>query len=171
MQEKTAPVFVVATANNHESIPPEFLRAGRFDEIFFVDLPNIIEREEIFSILLRKGGHNVKDFNLKILATKTENFSGAEIEKSIDKAMLIGFADKKRKIKTQDIVKCIGEIKTLFAMRNEDFERLRDWADTQCLKANSTEKSDISIDEDIISSKENADDLITNTGRDLEVDE
>lgn len=167
MQEKTAPVFVVATANNHESIPPEFLRAGRFDEIFFVDLPNEFEREEIFSILLRKCGYNVKDFNLKLLATKTANFSGAEIEKAIDKAMLIGFADKKRKIKNDDIIKCVGEIKTLFTMRNDDFEKLRDWADTQCLKANSTEKADIQT---VVENSKSDDLITTNTGRDLEVD-
>ena len=136
MQEKTSAVFVVATANDHQSIPPEFLRAGRFDEIFFVDLPNKEEREEIFKVLLRLRGLEHGSFNLTLLAGSSENYSGAEIEKGIDKAMLAGFLDKKRKITTKDIEIALGSFKTLFQMRPADFGELRDWADSQCIRAN-----------------------------------
>jgi SpoVK/Ycf46/Vps4 family AAA+-type ATPase len=144
MQEKTSSVFVVATANDHQSIPPEFLRAGRFDEIFFVDLPNKNEREEIFEVLLRLRGINFSNFNIPLLAEKSQNYSGAEIEKAIDNAMLVGFTDNQRIINTDDISKALGEFKTLFEMRKSDFEDLREWADSQCLKANEPEVNKVS---------------------------
>jgi ATP-dependent 26S proteasome regulatory subunit len=136
MQEKKSSVFVVATANDHQSIPPEFLRAGRFDEIFFVDLPNPDERKEIFEVLLRLRNIDYTNFNTALLAERSENYSGAEIEKGIDNAMLIGFMDKKRKINTDDILQALTEFRTLFDMRKGDFEELREWADAQCVKAN-----------------------------------
>jgi len=136
MQEKTSSVFVVATANDHQAIPPEFLRAGRFDEIFFVDLPNIEERVEIFEVLLRLRGIDSSGFNIQKLAKNSENFSGAEIEKAIDNAMLVGFSEKARPIKDKDIAKAFTLFKSLFQMRESDFEELREWADTRCRKAN-----------------------------------
>lgn len=136
MQEKTSSVFVVATANDQKLIPPEFLRAGRFDEIFFVDLPHVEEREDIFKVLLRLRGIDSTEFNIPLLAGRSENYSGAEIEKGIDNAMLEGFLDNKRPITTDDILKSISSFKTLFDMRKSDFEELREWADTQCVKAN-----------------------------------
>jgi len=148
MQEKTAPVFVVATANDHSVIPAEFLRAGRFDEIFFVDLPNEEERKEIFSVLLRKRKYESSGFNLGVLSSKSVNYSGAEIEKAIDNAMLVGFEDKKRKITTDDIVKEFKRFKSLFVQRADDFELLRNWADNCCVKANSEpgKKIDLGLD-------------------------
>ncbi|KKL92075.1 hypothetical protein LCGC14_1888340 [marine sediment metagenome] len=147
MQEKTSPVFVVATANDHDSIPAEFLRAGRFDEIFFVDLPNETERREIFSILLRKRNLKIKDFNLDLLAGKSvsDMYSGAEIEKGIDNAMLIGFQDKRRKINDDDIRKSLKGFKPLFVMRNEDFEGIREWAEERCRPANETDKGTVNL--------------------------
>ena len=139
MQEKTSSVFVVATANDHQSIPPEFLRAGRFDEIFFVDLPNKNEREEIFNVLLRIRNIDATSFNTPLLAEKSKDYSGAEIEKSIDNAMLAGFMDGKRPIATDDILEALGGFKTLFEMRRGDFEDLRDWAKSQCVMANKEE--------------------------------
>jgi ATP-dependent 26S proteasome regulatory subunit len=147
MQEKTSPVFVVATANDHESIPPEFLRAGRFDEIFFVDLPNEQERKEIFEVLLKKRGYEAKDFNLDLLSGDpiSRNYSGAEIEKAIDVAMLAGFDDKKRKIKDDDISKAIKGFKSLFEMRAESFETLQEWAKEKCIRANSDDKGKVDL--------------------------
>jgi len=147
MQEKTSPVFVVATANDHGSIPAEFLRAGRFDEIFFVDLPNEIEREEIFSILLRKRKLKVKDFNLKLLASDnvSKDYSGAEIEKGIDNAMLVGYQEKKRKINDDDIRKALEGFKPLFIMRNEDFGDIREWAEQRCRPANAIDKGKVNL--------------------------
>jgi len=136
MQEKESPVFVIATANDHQAIPPEFLRAGRFDEIFFVDLPNVEEREEIFDVLLRIRGIESKNINTPMLAESTEGFSGAEIEKAIDNAMLAGFMDGSRPIDSDDIKKAKGEFKSLFEMRKSDFEELREWAANKCRMAN-----------------------------------
>ena len=129
-------MFVIATANDHQAIPPEFLRAGRFDEIFFVDLPNVEEREEIFDVLLRIRGIESKNINTPMLAESTEGFSGAEIEKAIDNAMLAGFMDGSRPIESDDIKKAKGEFKSLFEMRKSDFEELREWAANKCRMAN-----------------------------------
>jgi len=145
MQEKISPVFVVATANDHQAIPPEFLRAGRFDEIFFVDLPNVNEREEIFNVLLRLRGISNKEINVASLANKSENYSGAEIEKAIDNAMLAGFTDGSRPIVTKDIAVALGEFKSLFQMRESDFEELREWADKRCRKANEEVKKKVNL--------------------------
>ena len=93
MQEKTAPVFVVATANNINQLPPELLRKGRFEEIFFVDLPSQKEKENIFSIHLQKNRQNVSSFALDILAQKAEGFNGAEIEECIKEAMFTAYVE------------------------------------------------------------------------------
>jgi len=148
MQEKQSPVFVVATANDHESIPPEFLRAGRFDEIFFVDLPNPLERKEIFSVLLRKRNYKAKHFNLGSLSMKSEKYSGAEIEKAIDMAMLQAFIEEKRKICSDDIEKALVSFKPLYTMREGDFDDIRSWAEGRCRKANAeeVEKEIVNVD-------------------------
>lgn len=93
IQEKTAPVFVVATANNINQLPPELLRKGRFDEIFFVDLPSQKEKENIFSIHLQKNRQNVSSFALDILAQKAEGFNGAEIEECVKEAMFTAYVE------------------------------------------------------------------------------
>lgn len=93
MQEKTAPVFVVATANNINQLPPELLIKGRFDEIFFVDLPSQKEKENIFSIHLQKNRQNVSSFALDILAQKAEGFNGAEIEECVKEAMFTAYVE------------------------------------------------------------------------------
>jgi len=81
MQEKTAPVFLIATANDVSQLPPEMLRKGRFDEIFFVDLPDATERADIWSIHLRKRNRDVSKFNLKALGKESQGFSGAELSR------------------------------------------------------------------------------------------
>jgi ATP-dependent 26S proteasome regulatory subunit len=148
MQEKTSPVFVVATANDHQAIPPEFLRAGRFDEIFFVDLPNVDEREEIFEVLLRIRGIKSKKINTKLLSERSKGYSGAEIEKGIDNAMLTGFRDNCRVIDTDDIVKALSEFKSLFEMRKSDFEELREWAENKCRMANEEASRVVNLGQD-----------------------
>lgn len=135
MQEKTAPVFVVATANDYTSIPAEFLRAGRFDEIFFVNIPNRTERNEIFSVQLIGKGWNPDDFDISELSQITEKYSGAEIEKAIDKAMLVGFAEDKRAITTEDIKVAIKAFKPLAEMRGDEFEGMAEWAEANCVSA------------------------------------
>jgi len=140
MQEKTAPVFVVATANDYTSIPAEFLRAGRFDEIFFVNTPNRTERKEIFSVQLRRKRYDPVDFDLSTLASETENYSGAEIEKAIDKAMLVGFAEGKRPITTRDISIAASAFTPLAVMRADEFEGMAEWADQNCVSASLEEE-------------------------------
>ena len=127
MQEKTAPVFLMATANDVSSLPPEMLRKGRFDEIFFVDLPDAEEREQIFSIHILKRKRDVEKFNLKALAKASDGFSGAEIEQAIVSALYVAF-DAKRELLQKDV---IGELKAtvpLSVMMREDIQQLRDWA-------------------------------------------
>src|SRR5437899_11107311 len=87
LQEKTSPVFVIATANNVDELPPEMMRKGRFDDIFFVDLPSIPERKDIFEIHLRKRGRDPDKFELDKLAEKSEGFTGAEIEQAVVSAL------------------------------------------------------------------------------------
>lgn len=137
MQEKTDPVFVVCTANDHRSIPPEFMRAGRFDEVFFVDLPSYDERKEIFEVLLKKKKRKPKNFDLDKLSSISKNYSGAEIEKSIEVALFEGFYQKKKDIDTEDIVKAIGTFQPLSQMRNEEYKEMKSWAEKTCIMANS----------------------------------
>jgi ATP-dependent 26S proteasome regulatory subunit len=91
MQEKTTPCFVVATANNISALPPELLRKGRFDEIFFLDLPTLEERKEIFKVHLTKRNRIIQDFDISTLAQDAAGYVGAEIEQAIIDAMYIGF--------------------------------------------------------------------------------
>jgi len=92
LQEKTAPVFIVATANDVSQLPPELLRKGRFDEIFFVDLPELDERKEIFRIHLAKRKRDPSQFNIDSFAASSEGFSGAEIEQAVVSALFEAFA-------------------------------------------------------------------------------
>src|SRR5207237_345876 len=92
LQEKTAPVFVVATANRIEALPPELLRKGRFDEIFFIDLPSAAERLEIFRIHIEKRQRDCAKFDLDALSTAAEGFSGSEIEQAVIAGLYLAFA-------------------------------------------------------------------------------
>lgn len=108
MQEKTSPVFVVATANNIEHLPPELLRKGRFDEIFFINLPNFQERRAIFQVHLQKYRPlTFRKFDIDLLAEKTADFSGAEIEQAIIEGMYIAF-HQGRDLENDDILKAIA---------------------------------------------------------------
>ncbi len=127
IQEKTAPVFVVATANDVQDLPPELLRKGRLDEIFFVDLPRAKERGEIFAIHLRRVGRDPDKFDLEALALASEGFSGAEIEQAIISAMHDSFFAK-REVETGDITQAIGETVPLATTMRERIQDLRDWS-------------------------------------------
>ena len=128
MAEKTSPVFVVATANNIQSLPPELLRRGRFDEIFFVGLPTQEERKAIYEVhLSRLRAHNLQSYDLDRLAYETPNFSGAEIEQAIVEAMHIGFSQD-RDFSTQDILEAASQIVPLARTAQEQVEALQAWA-------------------------------------------
>lgn len=127
MQEKTAPVFVVATANNISSLRPELLRKGRFDEIFFLDLPSESERREIFSVLLKKNNRPAKEFDLELLARESHSFVGAEIEQAINDALYEAFCDKHQLLKTDHIIKSLKKLIPLSVSQKEEIGRLREW--------------------------------------------
>lgn len=127
MQEKTAPCFVVATANDISSLPPELLRKGRFDEIFFLDLPTSEERREIFSVHLRKRKRLPEDYDLDRLAAASNGYVGAEIEQAIIDAMYIGFNDGQREFVTEDILAALKRQVPLSISQRETISGLRNW--------------------------------------------
>jgi SpoVK/Ycf46/Vps4 family AAA+-type ATPase len=127
MQEKTSPVFVMATANRIERLPGEFLRKGRFDEIFFVDLPTPEERQDIFRIHLSKRRLDISRFDLEQLAKVSDGFSGAEIEQAIIAAMYEAFAQD-REFTQLDIIAAIKSTLPLSRTMTEQVSALRDWA-------------------------------------------
>ena len=127
LAEKKTPVFVVATANNIRALPPEMLRKGRFDEIFFVGLPNQTEREAIFKVHLAKlRPHSIGNYDAKRLAYETPEFSGAEIEQTIIEAMHIGFSQN-RDFTTDDILEAASQIVPLAKTAQEQIEYLQQW--------------------------------------------
>lgn len=148
MQEKTKPVFVVATANNISDLPPELLRKGRFDEIFFVDLPNKNERENIFKIHLAKYGQTtITDLN--ILAEKTKFFNGAEIEETVKEAMFLSYVEDpdKSQVSIRHLELAINQIVPLAQTMRRKIEGLREWASTRARPASSV-KNDEKIETD-----------------------
>jgi ATP-dependent 26S proteasome regulatory subunit len=130
LSEKTSPVFVVATANNIQALPPEMLRRGRFDEIFFVGLPTQEERRAIFAVhLSRLRPHNLQAYDLDRLAYETPDFSGAEIEQILIEAMHLGFSQN-RDFTTQDILEAASQLIPLARTAQDQIQLLQDWAAT-----------------------------------------
>jgi SpoVK/Ycf46/Vps4 family AAA+-type ATPase len=127
MQDKKSPVFVMATANRVERLPGEFLRKGRFDEIFFVDLPISEERQDIFNIHLSKRRRDIARFDIEQLAKVSEGFSGAEIEQAIIASMYDAFAQE-REFTQLDIIAAIKSTLPLSKTMTEQVTALRDWA-------------------------------------------
>jgi SpoVK/Ycf46/Vps4 family AAA+-type ATPase len=127
LQEKRAPVFVVATANDVTVLPPELLRRGRFDELFFVDLPTAPERAEILSIHLRRRGRDPLQFPLDELAAASERLSGAELEQVVSTALWTAFSSS-RDLVTTDLEQAIVETVPLYDTFEERIKELRDWA-------------------------------------------
>jgi len=134
LQEHEAPVFVVATANDIEALPPELLRKGRFDEIFFVDLPIEPVREEIFAIHLRKRKRNPDEFDLNALAQASEGFSGSEIERIVLSALHTAFSEKEE-LTTERLIKSLQLSPPLSVTMAERISSLREWAKGRCVSA------------------------------------
>ena len=130
MQEKTRPVFVVATANNISALPPELLRKGRFDEIFFVDLPTEEERKNIFSIHLKKRGQSPRDLAIDRLAKEAIGFNGAEIEECVKEAMFTAYVENsdEPKLTIKHLLDAIKGTVPLSSTRDVEIKALRDWA-------------------------------------------
>lgn len=134
LQERETPVFVVATANDIEALPPELLRKGRFDEIFFVDLPKQDVRKEIFSIHLSKCKRDPAKFDLDTLASASEGYSGAEIEQGIISALHEAYADRKG-LNTERILSALAASPPLSVTLAEQVQCLRTWAQGRCVPA------------------------------------
>lgn len=134
LSEKKAPVFVVATANDISQLPPELLRKGRLDEIFFVDLPKPEERMEVFRIHLNKRGRDAAIFDLTQLALASEKFSGAEIEEAINSALYDAFYARKA-LTTDHIMTALAQTVPLAKTMEEQISSLREWADGRARNA------------------------------------
>jgi ATP-dependent 26S proteasome regulatory subunit len=143
MQEKTAPVFVIATANDVRSLPPELLRKGRFDEIFFVDLPTQEERTEILKIHLKKKGREIAHLDLGRLMEATPDFSGSEIETVVVSALYEAFdADPHvRTLSTDQLLHAAKEIVPLAVTMQEKIADMREWAKTRARLASIPQQS------------------------------
>ena len=128
MQEKTKPVFTICTANNILSLPPEFMRAGRFDEIFYLDLPNEEQRCDVIARILRRKKRDPDNFAISAIASKCDKYSPAEIEKGVNNGMFDAFYDNKREVTTDDIITGMQKFQPLYNSRKEDIEEMRQWA-------------------------------------------
>ena len=134
MQDRESGVFLAATSNNISALPPEMLRKGRFDEIFFVDLPGAEVRSALFALHLKKRGRDVTVFDLPSLATASDGFSGAEIEQSIVAALYTAFSQKQQ-LTTEILLGEIRSTRPLSVTRAEDIQAIRDWAKTRAVSA------------------------------------
>ncbi|MEK6679189.1 MAG: AAA family ATPase, partial [Nitrospirota bacterium] len=145
LQEKEKPVFVIATANDPKNLPPELWRKGRYDEVFFVDLPSSDEREEIFKIHLENRGQNINHLNLKELAQNSQGYTGAEIEQAVKDAVIATFnmfhegkdaEDAERvidglsnlKAEQNVLLSSLRNITPLSALKKEEIDELRNWS-------------------------------------------
>lgn len=134
MQDRKAPVFVAATCNNVNVLPPELIRKGRFDELFFVDLPIQSERKQIFAIQLGKRKRTPADFNLDQVAAAAQGFSGAEIESVVQTALYAAYSQKQQ-LATQHLLAAIQSTVPLSTTRAEEIEALREWAEKRAVPA------------------------------------
>jgi hypothetical protein len=134
MQDRKAAVFVAATCNNVTVLPPELIRKGRFDELFFVDLPNQAERKQIFSIQLTRRKRNPVEFDLEKVATAAKGYSGAEIEAAVQGALYAAYSEKKP-LSTQFLLDALAQTVPLSITRSEEIGELREWARTRAVPA------------------------------------
>jgi SpoVK/Ycf46/Vps4 family AAA+-type ATPase len=134
MQDRKAPVFVAATCNNVTALPPELIRKGRFDELFFVDLPGEAERKQIFSIQLTRRKRNPAEFDLETVDAAAKGYSGAEIDAAVQTALYAAFSQKKQ-LTTQMLLDALEQTVPLSVTRAEEIEALREWARTRAVSA------------------------------------
>src|SRR5258706_3672019 len=138
MQERKAPVFVAATCNNVTVLPPELIRKGRFDELFFVDLPNTAERKQIFSIQLTKRKRKASDYDLDRVTLAAKGFSGAEIESAVQGALYAAFS-RKQELATDDLLAALSSTVPLSTTRSAEIAELRAWAQERAVLASAPE--------------------------------
>jgi SpoVK/Ycf46/Vps4 family AAA+-type ATPase len=138
MQDRKAPVFVAATCNNVSVLPPELIRKGRFDELFFVDLPNQAERKQVFSIQLSRRKRNPAGFDLDRVATAAQGFSGAEIDAAVQTALYAAFSAK-QEVTTDHLLEALRTTVPLSTTRAEEIQQLRAWARQRAVPASQTD--------------------------------
>ena len=134
MQERRAAVFVVATCNNVSALPPELIRKGRFDELFFVDLPNHAERKQIFALELVRRNRRPAEFDLNQVAAAALGYSGAEIHAAIQAALYAAFSSS-QPLATSSLIDALGKTVPLSTTRAEEIQELRDWARARAVPA------------------------------------
>ncbi len=139
MQDRTAPVFVIATANDVRNLPPELLRKGRFDEVFWVDLPTAAERVQIATAALAQRGRGDAAVDLDAVAEATEGFTGSEIDAIVPDALFAAFDDGERVITTDDLVTAARLVVPLSKTASEKIEALRSWAKGKARPASTPE--------------------------------
>jgi len=140
MQDRKAPVFVAATCNNVTVLPPELIRKGRFDELFFVDLPNLAERRQILSIQLARRRRNPAEFDLDRTADAAKGYSGAEIDAAVQGALYAAYSEKKQ-LTTQALIDALAQTVPLSTTRAEEIAALREWASTRAVPASAADVS------------------------------
>ena len=138
MQDRKAPVFVAATCNNVTVLPPELIRKGRFDELFFVDLPNQAERKQVFAIQLARRKRNPAEFDLERVAAAAKGYSGAEIEAVVQTALYAAFSSKQG-LSTQGLLDALKATVPLSITRSEEIEELRAWARLRAVPASAAD--------------------------------
>lgn len=182
MQDRTAPVFIIATANDISGLPPELLRKGRVDEIFFVDLPVKSEREDILKIHLSKFKQKLEDFDIEKLASLSKGFSGAELEEVVKEGMFLAFNSEDKKLTTDLLEKAIKETYPLSTTMSENIKKMKDWAKNRARMASSLSesvskkdktfnkkeiKNDLDVVRDSLSDKDHDDKTIMKSSMDL----
>ena len=145
MQEKKEPVFVIATANNIKELPPELMRKGRFDEVFFVDLPIAEERSKIFKIHIESRKRKIENFNLDELSRETKGFSGSEIEECVKEGLQTAFSEG-RDLSQEDIIKAAKATVPLSVTMGEGLRKLREWAKFRARQASDGIVEDIDVE-------------------------
>jgi ATP-dependent 26S proteasome regulatory subunit len=139
-QERKGGGFICGTCNDITSLPPELIRKGRWDAIFFVDLPNQVEREEVIRIHLRKRGRSFSNEEISAVAEALDSYSGAEIEGSIIDGIWKAFGDKKRDLRPSDVISCAKEDTPLSTIMKEELKALREWAGNRARPASKSIK-------------------------------
>jgi SpoVK/Ycf46/Vps4 family AAA+-type ATPase len=140
LQERRAPVFVAATANEVERLPPELVRRGRFDEVFFVDLPSSKERAQILAVHLQRRGRDAGAFAAAELARELEHWSGAEIEQMVSSALFRAYAEQ-RDLSEEHLRAAARELVPLATLYEEKIQALRQWGQTRARRASADRRT------------------------------
>jgi AAA+ superfamily predicted ATPase len=140
LQERRAPVFVAATANEVDRLPPELARRGRFDEVFFVDLPSTKERMQILTVHLRRRGRDPGDYPVEELTKALEHWSGAEIEQMVQSALFRAYAEK-RQLTEEHLRSATRELVPLATLYEEKIQALRQWGQTRARRASADRRT------------------------------